>query len=234
MIKAILWDIDGTLLNFKEAEKYAIRKCFSLFQLGECSDDMLARYSKINDTYWKMLERNEITKREVLHNRFRDFFRTEGIPCTEIEGFNDAYQMHLGDHVFFNDNCYGLVKQLKDSVKQYAVTNGTFVAQERKLKNSGLDQIFDDVFISEQLGVEKPNREFFDHVREKIGSYEKDEIMIVGDSLTSDMQGGVNAGILCCWYNPDQSEKKLELDLAFEIQNLWQVEDILRADSTER
>ena len=228
MIKVILWDIDGTLLNFKEAEKYAIRKCFSLFSLGECTDAMLARYSKINDTYWKMLERNEITKQEVLHNRFRDFFQTENISFTEVKSFNDAFQTHLGDHVFFNDNCYELLKKLKPSVKQYAVTNGTFTAQERKLKNSGLDQIFDDVFISEQIGIEKPNRGFFDHVWGKIGSYGKNEIMIVGDSLTSDMQGGINAGILCCWYNPGHSEKKLDLDLTFEIQNLWQIEEILQ------
>lgn len=227
MIKVILWDIDGTLLNFPEAEKYAIRKCFSLFHLGECTDDMLTSYSTINTKYWKMLERGEITKKEVLHNRFEEFFQKENMIFDEIDAFNENYQVALGDSIFFNDNSYELVKQLKHSVKQYAVTNGTLVAQERKLKRSGLDEIFDEVFISEQVGIDKPNKAFFDAVWEKIGAYEKDEIMIVGDSLTSDMQGGVNAGIICCWYNPYGADNNSGLKLDYEIQNLWQVETLL-------
>lgn len=227
MIKVILWDIDGTLLNFKEAEKYAIRKCFSNFGLGECSDEMLARYSKINDKYWKMLERGEITKREVLHNRFEEFFMNEKIVFDEIDAFNKDYQIRLGDTIFFNDNSYELVKELKNHVKQYAVTNGTYTAQKRKLERSGLDKLFDDVFISEHIGIDKPNKRFFEYVWEKIGMYDKDEIMIVGDSLTSDMQGGVNAGIRCCWYNPYGVENKSGLELEFEVQNLWQIKEMI-------
>ena len=227
MIKVILWDIDGTLLNFLEAEKCAIRKCFSMFGLGECSDEMLARYSKINDKYWKRLERGEITKKEVLHNRFEEFFKKENIDFKEIDAFNQKYQVSLGDEIFFNDDSFELMKRLKTRVKQYAVTNGTFVAQERKLKRSGLDAIFDDVFISEKLGADKPNKAFFDAVWEQIGEYKKDEIMIVGDSLTSDMQGGVNAGILCCWYNPYGVENKSELKPEFEICDLRQIEKII-------
>lgn len=189
MIKAILWDIDGTLLNFKEAEKYAIRKCFSIFNLGECTDEMISRYSIINDKYWKSLERGEITKQEVLHNRFEEFFRTENIVFDEIKMFNEKYQFHLGDIIFFNDDSFDLVKQLKGQIKQYAVTNGTYVAQERKLERSGLDKVFDDVFISEKIGVEKPNKAFFDAVWRKTGEFSKEEVMIVGDSLTSDIQG---------------------------------------------
>lgn len=227
MIKVILWDIDGTLLNFEAAEKAAIRKCFLNHGLGECTDEMLGRYTKINKKYWERLERGEHTKPEVLVGRFQEFFANEGLPVEKAEAVNAEYQVRLGDTVCFHDDGYELVKKLKGRVKQYAVTNGTLVAQERKLKNSGLDQLLDDAFISDVIGVEKPGSDFFTHVFDRIGSYEKDEILIVGDSLTSDMQGGNNAGILCCWYNPNHQQKNPQLRIDYEIDNLNQVEDIL-------
>ena len=97
MIKTLLWDIDGTLLDFSKAEEYGIRKCFEVFSLGECTDEMLSRYSVINRKYWEMLERNELTKPEVLRGRFEEFFRTEGIEFDKIDEFNLEYQYRLGD-----------------------------------------------------------------------------------------------------------------------------------------
>lgn len=259
MIKVILWDIDATLLNFKMAEKYSLWHCFKLFGLGECTDEMLERYSGINHGYWKRLERGEVTREQVMHGRFRDFFHAEGIVCgvekeseslpgendksvcicgitdkvTEkrlngsVEEFNHQYQLGLGDQVFFNDNGYDLVKRLRGNYKQYVVTNGSLVAQERKLKKSGLGDLMDGAFISEQIGAEKPSMEFFNKVWETIGPYKKDEVVIIGDSLTSDMQGGNNAGIKCIWYNPDGNENRSGCRIDYEIQSLEQVEEIL-------
>lgn len=260
MIKVILWDIDGTLLNFKEAEKAAIRSCFSIFHLGECTDEMIERYSSINERYWKRLERGEISKQEVLEGRFREFFQTEhssgkwqsgclselrgedSREMTEnelIEAFNAEYQVRLGDTICFNDNGLELVKRLKGTVKQYAVTNGTHVAQKRKLEKSGLNELLDGAFISDEIGIEKPNVGFFQHVLEQIGEYEKDQVMIVGDSLTSDIRGGNNAGIVCCWYRPEDSQdspgdcgQQGEVDsgglsIDYEIQNLQEIEALL-------
>lgn len=227
MIKVILWDIDGTLLNFEAAENYAIRKCFEIFEMGSCTDEMIVRYSVINKKYWERLERGEISKPEVLVGRYREFFEKEGLPVENAEAFNTEYQIRLGDTAFFYDNAYELVKKLKSQVKQYAVTNGTLVAQERKLKKSGLDKLLDGVFISDVLGVEKPNIGFFDKVFAEIGDYEKDEVLIVGDSLTSDIQGGNNAGIRCCWYNPKQSADAGNRRIDYEIRDLWEVEKII-------
>lgn len=227
MIKAILWDIDGTLLNFEAAESYAIRKCFEIFEMGICTDEMIERYSVINKRYWERLERGEISKPEVLVGRYREFFESEGLPVEKAEDFNAEYQIRLGDTAFFYDNGYDLVKKLKSQVKQYAVTNGTLVAQERKLEKSGLDKLLDGVFISDVLGVEKPNIGFFDKVFAEIGDYEKDEVLIVGDSLTSDIQGGNNAGIRCCWYNPKQLTDGGNRRIDYEIRDLWEVEKII-------
>lgn len=226
-IKVILWDIDGTLLNFEEAEKYAIRKCFSIFGLGECTDAMLHAYSAINKEYWKRLERGEITKTEVLEGRFRDFFEKYDLDTSAAAKFNAEYQIRLGDTTCFYENGLETVQACKGKVLQYAVTNGTKTAQDRKLENSGLINLLDGVFISEEIGIEKPMVGFFDKVFEKIGKYDKAEVLIVGDSLTSDIQGGNNAGIVTCWFNPDEKERSTTLRIDYEISSLMQVLDIL-------
>lgn len=227
MIKTLLWDVDGTLLDFTKSEEYGIRKCFELFSLGECTDEMLSRYSLINKKYWEMLERNELTKPEVLRGRFEEFFKSEGIDFDKIDEFNLEYQYRLGDKVFFCDNGLETVQVLKGKVKQYGVTNGTYVAQSRKLKESGLDKIFDGVFISDKVGYEKPSIEFFDAVQTEIGEFKSDEVMIIGDSLTSDIKGGNNAGILCCWYNPKNGKNKYNLKVDYEIKDISEILDMV-------
>ena len=154
-----------------------------------------------------------------LHNTSFEVF----LLSDQVKVFNDEYQIRLGDKAFFCDHGDELVKQLKATVKQYAVTNGTTVAQERKLRFSGLDQLLDGVFISEQVGVDKPQKDFFDAVWNEIGSYAPDEVVIVGDSLTSDIRGGKNAGILTCWYNPDHLPNKIEVTPDCTIDNLQDI-----------
>lgn len=226
-IKVVLWDIDGTLLNFKAAEKVAIRKCFEVCELGECTDEMIARYSEINHKYWKKLELGEMSKPDILVGRFREFFELEDLDVSKADAFNAEYQVRLGDTICFEDHALDVILALKGKVAQYAVTNGTKVAQTRKLANSGLDLLLDDVFISDVIGVEKPMQGFFDAVWKKIGKFEKDEVIIVGDSLTSDMQGGVNTGILTCWYNPNELENTSNLSLDYEIKDLKEVLEIV-------
>ena len=227
MIKVILWDIDGTLLDFKAAERQAMKNCFARFELGECSDEMIARYAKINDEYWELLEKGGITRQGLFSARFRDFFTSEGIAFSQYEAFNKEYQAQLSEMVFFRDKGYELIEELKGQVMQYAVTNGSFNVQSKKLKKSGLIELFDDCFISDQIGVEKPSVEFFNHVKARIGEVSNDEILIVGDSLTSEMKGGNNAGILCCWYNPQKMENTKDIHIDYEIRNLQEVKDIL-------
>lgn len=226
-IKVILWDIDGTLLNFAAAEKVAIRKCFEIHGLGECTDEMLAEYVEINHKYWKMLERGEMSKPEILVGRFTEFFRKQNLDVSKAEAFNADYQVRLGDTVCFEDNGLEVIQYFQNKLHQYAVTNGTKIAQQRKLANSGLDKLLGKAFISDEIGVEKPMLGFFDAVWKEIGLYEKDQVIIVGDSLTSDMQGGVNAGILTCWYNPKGLPNTSGLKLDYEIRNLKEILSIV-------
>ena len=126
--KYLLWDIDGTVLDFLAAEKAAIQALFPKFGLGECTDEMVERYSEINVKYWQALERNEMTKPEILVGRYREFFETEGIDPSLAEAFNDAYQPALGDTVVFCDDCNEILKKLKGEYVLVAVTNGTKAA----------------------------------------------------------------------------------------------------------
>lgn len=227
MITTILWDIDGTLLNFKAAEKAAIQSLFQEYGLGECPEEMLQRYSGINKAYWERLERGEITKPEVLIGRFRDFFKAEGLDDAIASEFNDKYQLRLGDTIVYCDDSFKIVESLRGRVKQYAVSNGTIAAQSKKLRLSGLGGLMDGIFLSEQLGVEKPNVEFFNKVFRAIDPVERSQVMIVGDSLTSDIRGGNNAGIITCWYNPESAVAAKEYRVDYEISDLHEIYQIV-------
>ena len=221
--KYLLWDIDGTVLNFKAAEKTAIRSLFGKFNLGECTDSMLGRYSEINKKYWKWLELGKIDKNKMFVERFEEFFKGEGLN-TEIAGkFNEAYQLALGDTIVFNDDAYNIINEQKKDSKIIIVTNGTAVAQEKKLELSGIKELADYIFISEVVGYEKPGIKFFENVFSKAGITDLSEALIIGDSLTSDIQGGINAGIDTCWYNPDNIENDSMLEPTYIISNLQEL-----------
>lgn len=227
MIKTILWDIDATILDFKTAESNSLKETFEYFGLGKCSDDMVSRYSAINQSYWEKLEKGEVTKPQVLKNRFVDFFELMGITSVSAEEFCRYYENGLANTILFIENSKELLKELSGSYKQYAVTNGAFNVQTKKLEKSGLMTILDGAFISDSVGFEKPSGDFFDYVLRNIEPSEKDEIIIVGDSLTSDMKGGNNAGIKNCWYNPGKLINNKPIRIDYEIHKLSDIKDIL-------
>lgn len=223
----LLWDVDGTLLDFIAAEKAAVQTLFREFGLGECTDEMVERYSRINKEYWERLERGELSKPEILVRRFADFFASEGLDASKAPEFNEQYQVRLGDTVVFCDDSYELLSSLRGRVKQYAVSNGTVVAQTRKLRRSGFDRLLDGVFLSEELSYEKPATEFFDRVFAAIGEPDRERVLIVGDSLTSDITGGNRVGIRTCWYNPKGEPNLTAAHADYEIRDLHGILDII-------
>lgn len=227
MIKYILWDIDGTLLNFSMAEANAMRACFAEYNLGTLSDDRLSVYKNINDKYWKRLERGEISRIEVLEGRFREFFSLYGYSTDVVSDFNISYQENLGKTYVFNDNAYETVIKLNSKYNQYAATNGSIIAQKGKLKGAGLDGVLKDVFISELIGYEKPSEKFFSYIFNSIGSNNREEYVMIGDSLTSDITGGNRAGIKTIWFNPYSLENPNNIVYDYEIKNLGEVLNIL-------
>jgi len=230
LIKYLLWDIDNTLLSFDLAERASMTKGFDKFGLDIKYDKALEVYKNINDKYWKMLEKGEKTREEILTGRFEEFFDLYDIAYDEklVNDFNLFYQEELGKQVFFNDSAEEVLHKLGKYYKQYAVTNGSKVAQSGKLKNSGLDKVFDGVFISEDLGVDKPYKEFFDIVFDQIGSDNRDDYIIIGDSLTSDIRGGNNAGIRTIWYNKDGKENIHGVRVDYMVDKLSDIPAIIK------
>ena len=225
--KYLLWDIDGTILNFELSERAAIRSLFDRFKLGDCSDEMLMCYSQINKKYWQLMESGKIKKDKMLVERFIEFFSNKGINSDIAAEFNKEYQIALCDTIVFNDDAIDIIKHQKKTCKIIIVTNGTEVVQEKKLERSGLNDIADNVFISELVGFEKPNIKFFEKVILEVGIKDLKEALIIGDSLTSDIQGGHNIGIDTCWYNPKNEENTTLLNPTYTIRNLHELENII-------
>ena len=227
MIKTLLWDVDGTLLDFVAAERYGMNKC--LAEIGvTMTDKMLADYSAINRSWWGKHEKGLATREELFVGRLKDFFALYQIDYSDYDSFNRQYQIALGEEVFPMDDCLTLLEELKKSCNLYMVTNGTRVAQELKLAKSGIDKIADGIFISEDVGVQKPEKAFFDRVQAATG-YIPEETLIIGDSLSSDIKGGNNAGIKTCWYNPKGSAVNGDVVVDYEIRDLWELKEILKA-----
>jgi len=229
MINTILWDIDGTLLDFVYSEKHALKKTFSLFGY-ELSDEDIAVYSRINDSYWTGFDKGEVTKQGIYEGRLRDFFDYLKVPEEKrpaVAQINDVYQNALGEEFRFFDGAYETVSEFKGHYRQYIVTNGSATAQNQKISGSGLDKIMDGVFISELMGLQKPNVEYFDKCFEQIGSINKNETVIIGDSLTSDIRGGKNADIRTIWYNPSLKMNTTDIVPDFQVDSLRQIKDVI-------
>lgn len=229
MYKIILWDLDNTLLDFFSAEAFSLNRRFDENGLGECTVEMARRFDAINNKYWQLLEEEKLTRSEALTQRFAEFFKNEGITFNgSLERFNQAFELGLADEVFFVENSLELVASLKGEFSQYAVTNGAVVVQNKRLQKSGFDKLFDGVFISEGVGFDKPSVEFFNYVFKNIPPCKREEVIIIGDSLTSDMLGGNNANITTCWYNPAGKKNTVGAAINYEIKTLSEILEIIK------
>ncbi len=223
----IFWDLDQTLLNFDLSMDYAIRAVFGRYEL-EINDEIVARYDVINRSYWNQLELGEITKEELRSGRFRTLFEVLGIKHILPEEMAAVYEKELGSVFFYMDGAKELVTSLRaEGYRQYVVTNGINATQENKMKLSGLDQIMDGVFVSELMGYPKPRKEYFDACFALLPDVRREECILVGDSLTSDMRGAGNAGIASCWFNPENRDKDVDVHTDYEIQRLDELSAIL-------
>ena len=223
MIDIILWDLDGTLLDFRASEKGAIREAFRHFGLGELTDEDISKYSEINFGWWTRMERGLVTKAQVLDGRFIDFFRLKNVNFSDLDAFNDYYQTRLGDAAVPFPGAFETVAVLKEMGKrQYLVTNGTARVQRERMRISPLGALLDGAFISEDIGFEKPSPRFFEAVFRGIGPCDRKHVLIVGDSVSGDMKGGREAGIVTCLYRPKGETVKSEL-VDHVIKNLEEV-----------
>ena len=202
MIRNVFLDLDDTILDFQKGERKALKKAFS--DMGIPTDeDTVKRYIEINLDCWRALERGEMTKDEVLVGRFEMLFRELSISASATEA-QDIYEGYLaGEHDFLPGG-EELLKNIEKSGKYrlFMATNGIPSVQKPRIKDSGVGKYFEKIFISEEIGYAKPMKEFFDACFSKIDGFTLEQTIIVGDSLSSDIMGGINAGILTCHFNP--------------------------------
>lgn len=226
----VFWDLDQTLLDLDRSMEYALQAVFAQYGL-KINEEMTARYSVINRSYWLRLESGELSKEQVTVGRFRTFFEELGITHVSPEELNVDYQRELGSVFFFMEGAKELVALLKErGYRQYVVTNGVNATQANKMRLSGLDRIMDGVFVSELMGYPKPRKEFFDGCFAALSDVDRNKCILVGDSLTSDMRGAENAGIASCWFNPEKQEKDVDVRTDYEIRRLEELISILEQE----
>ena len=222
MIKNILIDLDNTLFDFYASEKKALKK--TLIEIGLNPDEkMLRRYSEINEAHWKRLEKGELTREQVKVGRYRQLFDEYGVDISP-EDTTACYEKKLSEEGDLMDGAYELLQYLKGRYRLYVVSNGTLVCQQGRLKNTGITDFFEKHFISQQIGYEKPHKDFFDYCFKNIPDFKREETIIVGDSISADIIGGKNAGIKTVWFNPSGEKSDLP---DFEIHALSELKDLL-------
>lgn len=225
MIKYVLLDIDDTLLDFGKAEYTAVFRTFSEMGLSP-TDEMIHRYSEINDAQWKLLEQGKIERYAALVQRFRLLFEEYGVTASP-EKAQDRYEYLLGIGHWFIDGAPELLDALYGKYKLYIVSNGTATVQDSRIKSAGIGKYFEDIFVSERIGADKPTKEFFDLCFERIPDFCRDEAIILGDRLSSDILGGINAGVRTCWFNPNGLPQNPDIRPDFEICSLSEFPAVL-------
>lgn len=221
----VLFDVDDTLIDFGLGERRNIEMTFQKYNVP-FNEEIYRTYRKINIELWQSFELGNIAKDDLLIWRFERLFEQYGL-SGDIPAINSEYQISLGTNVSVMPNALEICKEIDEHCTLAIVTNGTIIAQRNKLKSSGLDQIFSHIFISDECQYSKPDTRFFDHVFNEIKATDKSRILIIGDSLGSDIKGGNNSGIDTCWYNPKGLALDQNVKINYEIKDLMELRSII-------
>ena len=221
----VLLDLDDTILDFKKAEAKALSR--SLEELGvPVHEEILQRYNVINLQYWERLERGEINRAEVLLGRFKQLLDEYGIEADAAE-LRDRYEANLSQGHFFVDGAEDLLTRLSGKYRLFLVSNGTARVQQGRLESAGIAPFFEEIFISQEIGADKPDPRYFEACFERIHGFDSSRCIIIGDSLTSDILGGKNAGITTCWFNLRGREAREDIVPDYRIDRLDELPALL-------
>ncbi len=224
MIEFVFLDLDDTILDFRRAEREALSK--TLVSFGVTPEEaVLTRYHQINKAHWEMLERGQLRREEVLVNRFAALFRELGLQ-EDAAACAARYEGNLAVGHWFLPGAQEALEALHKKYRLFLASNGTAAVQRGRMTSAGLYPYFEQVFISQQIGYNKPDRAYFQACFARIPDFCPERAVMVGDSLTSDIQGGINAGITTVWVNPEgQPRGAVRPD--YEIQSIAQLERLL-------
>lgn len=200
----ILFDVDGTLLDFEASESKALVETLTHYNWPTDAETQ-ETYRRINRDLWAALEQGKIKKDRLVIQRFEKFMQAIQVSGNAAE-VNRFYLDRLGDHADLMPGAAEALRELSEVATLAVVSNGVARVQYNRLEQSGLDKYMDGVFVSEKLGVEKPSRKFFETALRTLGVEQREKTLVVGDSLAADIQGGINAGLDTCWFNPAGQE----------------------------
>lgn len=231
--EVIIFDADETLFDFKKSEREALKNTILEFDIEYDKNYHLKVYKEINTAIWREFEDGIITQEKLKVERFRRLSNKLNFEFDEVK-FAKSYMKYLPYASFLFDDSIKLMQSLSKDYRLIIITNGLKDVQDNRIRKSIISRYLEDIVISEEVGLAKPNPKIFEHALNNINHAEKDKALIVGDSLTSDIQGGINFGIDTCWFNPNKTVNKTRIKPTYEISNLMELKNILEKDSIKK
>lgn len=225
MLTTIFFDLDDTLLDFTRAEREALTRAFRLFGIDP-APAVLDRYHELNLQQWELLEEGRLTRPQVLLRRFDLLFAELGVDRSSRQ-VCDAYEDFLARGHWFIPGARPLLAELSPRYDLYLASNGASAVQRSRLESAAILPYFRGVFISEEVGFDKPSPAFFQAAFAAIPGFSRETALMVGDSLTSDIRGGANAGIRTCWFDPHGKPRRRDIVPDYRITALDQLPGLL-------
>ena len=227
----VLFDLDDTILDFQSAEAAALTRAFTALGIP-VTEELIERYSAINRSQWELLEEGVLSREQVLRRRFELLFAEYGIERSGEEA-SERYENELCIGHWFMPGAEELLRALTPGCRLFIVSNGAAKVQDARLRSAGIGPYFEDIFISEQLGAEKPARAFFDRAFARIRDFDPARTILVGDSLSSDIRGAKNAGVTACWYNARRRAPRPDITPDYMIESLSELPGLIYKLKTE-
>ena len=224
MMEFLFLDLDDTILDFHKAERIALSKTIREFGL-EPTEAVLSLYHTINKWHWEQLEKGLMTRDEVLQKRFGALFQQLGVQADEA-ACAKAYEHNLSIGHYFLPGAEEAVDRLSKKYRLFLASNGTATVQKGRMTSANLYRFFEKVFVSQEIGHNKPSKAYFDACFAQIPGFDPAKAIMVGDSLSSDIKGGINAGIATVWVNPSHAACG-DIQPDYEIEALHQLEELL-------
>jgi len=214
----ILFDADHTLFDFDRSARISLQDTLEAHAIP-FTDDTIESYFVINHACWRAYEKGEIDRETLKRSRFEIFFNKIGVAGIDPLEFNAEYLAHLPGHPYFLEGALESIKAVSRHFKLGIITNGLKEVQRPRLLQSGIDHHFEVIVVSGEIGLAKPDPAYFAHAHQEMKMPEKDRVMVVGDSLFSDMHGGINYGFRTCWYNPSGSSATDDIHPDHEVKS---------------
>ena len=221
----LLFDADNTLLDFDANERASLTDTFRTFGIAY-DEDTISLYHSINLMYWKMLSEKKISKEELLIKRFATLYERLRINADPVATENH-YRSQLGKGCQVVPGALDVCRKLRKDYKLYVITNGVATTQHSRLEGSGVAELMDGIFISDEIGYDKPDVRFFEYVQKSIPGFEKSKALVIGDSLFSDIRGGVDFGLDTCYLNVYNEKNTSEIQPTYEIQDIVELLELL-------